>query len=174
MWGGHGLAQHGRQNAASDPPCIRLVSGLALMVVVLTSSAGDLGAGAWRDAVRQQAAKQFRTEADAVQAKLQAHLDSTNEVFSLAAKAVTAGQPLRSTLQSHDFIREFPGLPAIAHLSQPPGQAVQVADEWSTVASFGLVDLHFREMVGPQLLQAVDSASARGRPTASARYDFSW
>jgi diguanylate cyclase (GGDEF)-like protein len=153
---------------------VALSTVLAVLLVLISVSAGAIGAHAWRASIRDQAEREFRRQASAVDGKVREHVAGLNTLFALTDSPVRQGVPIADALKTQNTIKEYPGVIAIGHAVGSPDGALRFTDEYSTVSAFGIVDLHLAGMVSPQMRAAIRQSDMTGQLVASARYDMHW
>jgi diguanylate cyclase (GGDEF)-like protein len=153
---------------------VALSTVLAILLTLVSVGAGAVGADAWRTSIRDQAGREFARQADGVRTQVLEHFTSLDALFALTEKTLRARQPLGPALKTQDMIKQYPGVISVGHVLQAPNGSLQVADEFSSVSAFGIVDLDLRSMVGPAMQAALSDSAATGRRTASPRVNFHW
>src|ERR1700712_1881884 len=163
-----------RSNGRRAARSLALSTTLAILLVLVSTGAGAVGAQAWRSSIREQARHEFTRQSDAVRVQFQERLARLDPLFAVTEKTIRAGKPLAPMLTKQDLIKSYPGTLSVGHLVSDPSGRPRVADDYAVVASFGIVDLNLKSQIGPQMSEVLAASAVSGRRTASARVSFRW
>ncbi len=152
---------------------LALSTTLAILLVLVSTTAGVVGAEAWRASIRNQAKQEFVRQSDAVRSEFRERLRRLDDLFALSEQTLRQGAPLSPALAKADLIKSFPGVLSLGRITGP-ATAPHVAEEFSVVSSFGIANLDLKSQLGPQMSKVLAESAASGSPTASERVSFRW
>src|ERR1700712_5445020 len=84
---------------------LALSTALAVLLVLVSTSAGIVGAQAWRTSIREQARHEFNRQSDAIRAQSHERLTRLDPLFAVTEKTIRAGKPLAPVLAKQDVIK---------------------------------------------------------------------
>ena len=163
--------EHGNGRRATR--ALALSTTLAILLVLISTTAGVVGAQAWRSGIRDQAKQEFVRQSDSVNSEFRERFRRLDGLFALMEKTVREGKPFGPALAKADLIQSYPGTLSAGHLAGTP-EAPRVVDEFNVVSSFGIANLELRSQLGAPMTRVLAAATASGRPTASERVAFRW
>src|ERR1700712_4591347 len=95
---------------------VAVSSTLAILLVLISAAAGAVGAGAWRQGVRDQAGREFQRQADTVRVQVDQHLANLDPLFALSERTIRSRQSLPHALKDQDLLKKYPGVMTVGEI----------------------------------------------------------
>src|SRR4051812_32577836 len=99
---------------------LALSTTLAILLVLISTTAGVAGASAWRASIRDQAKQEFVRQSAAVGSEFRERLHRLDGLFALMEQTDRERKPFGPALTKADLIKSYPGVLSAGHLVGTP------------------------------------------------------